>query len=811
MKENEMTIRDDRPASDWAEAYPVGNGRIGAMIYGDPGVEHIALNHDLLWRSYLAPARYGTCRDMEEIKALCREKRWYEANEVFARTIPRNNAVYINPFVPACDLFVKMRLPSEKTGDYTRFLDQEHGIVGCSFENGGIRYGREGFSSVKDGVFVLHLSSSVPGMLMGEVSLSRMPDIECTVTGEAKFGLLTLDGVFDEGKHFSAAVRILHRNGRLMLGKKEYGMAGEPAPERHFGLGYVFDRDTASEPERGISVFFDSCDEVTLIAAISVDSEGVDTMPRCIRLCEKADRGYPRLLDEQKAAFSAYMDRSHLSLTKEKDDRPMRERIAEAEQTGNVSPALLEDLYLMARYLAVASGMPQKRGLYPKAPINLQGIWVRDTRPAWESDYHLDLNVEMCYWSMASAGLTEFFEPFLVWVERLLPQAEACAQDLYGCHGAAFNGCCDPWTLGLTDLVDVGWLGGGAWLAQILWIYYEYAPSESLLRRIYAILVPLARFCDEMLTEEKDGYRTYPFGASPEQRQNINGRIQHLASASACDLSLTKELFTHAEQAAEQLGYLKEAARYRALAASVHPMPISKNGELMEWSEPHREAEPGHRHRSPFICFCPGTSVTKRSDPELTAALEKLLDRRMAADGASFSFAYTWDAQILARLRRGEDALSALSSLVRYHLLSNLTVTLNDYSGKSGSTWFPGVKVVQIEAELGLISSVKELLLQDTDGILSPLPALPAALSDGIFTGVPARGGFTVDLQWNSGCLSVLRIVSERGEYCRIELPAGCIPQSPLPADAEISGGVLSFPTGTGDMIELAFRKESKS
>ena len=808
MKER---IWDDRPASDWAEAYPVGNGRIGAMIYGAPDVEHIALNHDLLWRSYRSPARYGTFRDMEEIKALCREKKWGAANEVFARTLPRNNAVYINPFVPACDLFVKMRLPSPDSGDYSRFLDTEHGIAGCSFTNGGIRYGRESFSSVRDGVFVLHLSSSVPGMLMGEVSLSRIPDIECTVTGKAEFGLLTLDGVFDEGKHFSAAVKILYRNGRLMLGKKEYGIAGEAAPERHFGLGYVFDRDTAGEPERGTSVFFDSCDEVTLIAAVSVDTEGEDTMSRCIRLCGKTDTDYPRMMEEQKSDFSAYMKRTRLSLGKEgteneKDDRPMRERISEAERTGKLSPALLEDLYTAARYLTVSSGLPQKRELYPKTPVNLQGLWNRDTRPAWESDYHTDLNIEMCYWSMPAAGLPEFFEPYLLWMERLLPQAEALAADLYGCHGAAFNGCCDPWTLGSTDLVGCGWLGGGAWLAQILWIYYEYLPSEELLRRIYAILVPLAVFCEEMLTEEADGYRTYPFGSSPEMRLRIGDNLQWLSSPSACDLSLTRELFLHTAEAAERLGQLSDAERYRTLAASVHPIPIDENGMLTEWCEPHEELEPGHRHRSPFVCFCPGTSITLRAQPETAAAMEKLLEKRTAAGNRmSMAFSYVWDAQILARLRRGNDALEKLSTLVRIHLQPSMLMTTNDHAGKGGGAWFPGIKVVQLDAEYCLISSVKELFLQDTDGILSPLPALPADCPDGTFTGVPARGGFTVDLSWKDGALSSLRIISARGEQCRIELPAGRVPAGPLPAGAALSDGILSFPTEAGKSFELVF------
>ena len=780
-------IKIENAASRWAEAFPLGNGRIGAMVYGDPFKEQIALNHDLLWRSYLKQPVYEANKDIEKFKELCLKKEWVKANELIQKTVPSRNAIYINPFVPACDIFMKMINLNGMAENYTRMLDLENGIAKTEFISGGVTYTRESFCPIGENIFIMRLSASIPGMITSEVSLSRIPDAECEIKASQSYGMLTVTGTFDEGKTFSAAVKILYRNGRLGLGKRTYGIENEAAPERKFGLGYVFDRDLKTEAERGMSLFTDSCDEVILVASVTVDKESENCLNECIRTIEKK-LDYQDIKNRQKEKFSSYFNRTKISLSEVSKD--------------------IEMLYNTSRYVAIASGMPQNEEKIPNAPINLQGIWNRDTRPAWESDYHLDLNIEMCYWALASAGLTEFYEPFLQWVERLLPQAQKAAQDMYGCEGAAYNGCCDPWTLGSTDLVGFGWLGGGAWLCQILWIYYEYSPSEELLKRIYEIMKQVSLFLEKNLIEE-NGKLTFPFGSSPEMSQKADGTQMWISSASTCDISLAKELFERMKTASEILGESAEIQeKYTILANSLRNLPIDESGCLQEWCDNHEEAEPGHRHRSPFICFCPGNSITTKNAPEIVKAMEKLLEKRTNSTNKLFmSFSHVWDAQILARMGKGNKALNMIKNLTKVHVLPNFLITINDWQGiGEGSSWFPDVQLFQIEAQLGLISSITELFIQDTDYSINVLPALPDEIPSGSLKGVNLRGGFIADIEWKNGKATNLTLTSNQGNTAEIYLPQNTLKNdSIIPQGAKVEGNKVTFITDKSKTYTLIF------
>ena len=804
-------IWDDKPASDWAEGYPLGNGRLGAMVYGRPAEEIFALNHDLLWRDYFKHPTYGTYRDIDEIKNLCQQKKWGEANRLMKKTIPCENAIYINPFVPAFDLYLNMKLPSEDVSGYRRGLDLERGTAQTEFVNGGISYTRTAFCSYDYGVIVVHLTASAPGTLTGEVSLSRMLDSECEVTGSAGYGYVTISGEFEEGKRFGGAVRILHRNGRITIGKRIYGLDGEEMPEKRFGLGYVFDRDCYINSSRGASVWFDSSDEVTLLVKIATDEEASDPAAYCIEKLSGGIPDYRILLMAHSEHFTSVYRRTNLTLgtedRQESPDMTTPKRLQESKGLGELTPFLMELMYNSARYIAISSGMPQPKGSLPKAPINLQGIWCRDTRPAWESDYHTDLNIEMCYWPLVSGGLVEWYEPYLDWVERLMEQAKACAADLYGARGGTMNGCCDPKTLGGGADIGFGWLGSAAWLGQILWIYYEHDLREETLLRIYDILSCFAEFMEDMLVEE-DGRLTFPFGSSPEMGHIVEGETIWLSSADTCDLELAGELFCHVAEAAEILGKPDGISeKYRSLAERIRPLPVDGNGCLMEWVEAHVEAQPGHRHRSPLIGFCPGTMINKRSQPETCDAMEKLLERRLAAGkGMVSAFSFAWDTQFMARFHRGDDAYETLSQII-YLMLGNMFIATNDYNREGyGIPWFPGTKVVQVEAQICLMASIGEMFYQDNDGMISPLPALPSKIRDGSMTGITGRNGFIVDICWKNGALERMRVFSRLGKVCRIHLPKGqIVTASAMPKGGKVDGDVLIFHTKTGEEYRLTF------
>ena len=393
-------------------------------------------------------------------------------------------------------------------------------------------------------------------------------------------------------------------------------------------------------------------------------------------------------------------------------------------------------------------------------------------------------------------------------LRRLLPQAQKAAQDMYGCEGAAYNGCCDPWTLGSTDLVGFGWLGGGAWLCQILWIYYEYSPSEELLKRIYEIMKQVSLFLEKNLIEE-NGKLTFPFGSSHEMSQKADGTQMWISSASTCDISLAKELFERMKTASEILGESAEIQeKYTILANSLRNLPIDESGCLQEWCDNHEEAEPGHRHRSPFICFCPGNSITTKNAPEIVKAMEKLLEKRTNSTNKLFmSFSHVWDAQILARMGKGNKALNMIKNLTKVHVLPNFLITINDWQGiGEGSSWFPDVQLFQIEAQLGLISSITELFIQDTDYSINVLPALPDEIPSGSLKGVNLRGGFIADIEWKNGKATNLTLTSNQGNTAEIYLPQNTLKNdSIIPQGAKVEGNKVTFITDKSKTYTLIF------
>ena len=746
------------PAREWAEGFPLGNGRVGAVIWGEGTKEILSLNHEHLWRRYITQPSYKTYQDMPKIKSLCREGKWQEAEEVLLRTLPATGeTLYINPFVPAFDLYISLYRNAADITDYQRILDAEHGIVTTSYVHKGVTYISSSFCDCVGGLLYTHLYAGRPGKLKGEISLSRMPDCECVVTGGADYDGVYCAGEFEEGVRFAAYSAVYHRGGRLTGGKKNYGIDGEEVPPKKLGLRYVFDRDQGVSAARGASLCMDTCDEVWIVTALSVDTLDADPQAACKTAARDAIRSFDDFEARQEAhekAFFSLFDRTRLYLPENK---------------------MLQDMFDMARYVAISSGMSAASSSNGHTPINLQGIWNRDTRPAWESDYHLDLNIQMCYWPLPAMGLADLMEPYLSWLEGLLPQAKKRAADLYGAKGACFAGCCDPWVLGGCDNLSVTF-GINAWLADILYLYYEYMPKPELLARIRNVMAEFDAFYRSVVIEEK-GMLTFPFGSSPEMSLMIGDHRQWLSSPSAFDLTAVRMFYTDYERLSGIANDVETAAACKAFLEKLAEPVINEAGELQEWTEAHTEGEPGHRHRSPLVAFCPGTLYTKESHPEITAAMEKLLERRLSyGNGMSTAFSYAWDAQIFARLGRGDEALSMLEKLQTIHGLDSGMYTTNDYDGKSGGiAWFPGSKVVQVEAQLGSASAIAELFYRDEQNLIRLLPALPKAISKGEMRGIRGRRGVKCDLSWEKGLLKDFRIkIAKAGEY-RICIPDGKI------------------------------------
>ncbi len=692
-----------------------------------------------------------------------------------AKKIPATSrAIYLNPYVPACDLGIYPHHAINEITEYHRRLDMDKAIAEVTYTVDEVRYKREYLSSWPEGVIVIRLSASQAGRISGEVTLSRMLDPDCEVTGSSSLGEVVLEGAFEEGVRFATVVRVVQHGGRLTGGRREYlAPAGTMPPKDLDGGQFIFrDKDYPYDPI-GVSTCFDCADEVLLLVATATEDEAADDL---VGWCRSKLRSVPvdadRLIAEHVQDHRSLYRRVSLSLGSECDAVPTDALIEESRKTGIASPRLLEQMFNMGRYLAITSGRPQPKGQPCKAPINLQGIWNQDRRPAWDSDYHLDLNLEMCYWPLDQIGMGDLVIPMMDWVESLLPQANHAAMDLYGCRGALFPAICDLRHLGNIDDLLFAWTGAGAWIAQLLWHHWEYSGDELFLRfRLYPLMKEIGQFYEDYLIYDQNGRLVPVPSASPEMGIKGRKRYSTLSSPSSIDLELIREIFSHLLSASQSLGMDTEKRQRWSDILSDLPMPaIDGHGCLQEWADCHEPIDPGHRHRSPFIALCPGNRITLEDTPDYHEAARKLLHIRLGNRQSTVALTSVWDAQIWTRLYDGDAALKELSLIAHTWLIDNLLLSHCDWRDDTTTlNWFPGKKLFQIEASIGILAALSEMLLQDRRALLRILPALPKTLKQGEIKGLHSRGGFEVELIWAEGQLVQSTIRSIRGERCKVK------------------------------------------
>lgn len=774
---NKHDIWSAEPAGEWAEGYPIGNGRLGGMVLGYPLQERVALNHDRLWRNFWSVQDHRTACDIPAFRQLVGEGRWDEAHDLLLKKIPvTSQALYVNPFVPACDLGIYPFHGSDEVSDYRRELSLDRAICTVSYQAGEVRYTREYFSSPVHGAIVIRLSASQAGRVRGEVALSRLLDPDCDVIGTSSLGEVILEGCFEEGVRFATVIRVLQRGGRLTGGRKEYLPPQGPMPGRDInGPQFIFrDKDYPHEPV-GVSTCFDCADEVLLLVVTGTEDEaGADLVGWCRSRLNAIPFDFDLIRDEHLKAHQALYRRSTLELSYEDlGADSVRDFISNVREGGRMSPLLIEKMYHFGRYLAITSGRPMAAEAVAKAPINLQGLWNQDRRPPWDSDYHLDLNLQMCYWSLSMANLGELIPPVADWFLSLLPEARHMAKDLYGCRGAVWAGvCCDLRHVGNTDDLLFGWTGAGAWVCQILWHHWEYSGDLDFLRdKLYPLLKEIGLFYSDFLVEDEQGRLVPVPSASPEMGVKGRKRFSILSTPSTMDLELIREVFDHLIMASELLEVdADQRAPWSAIFSKVPLPPLDADGCLKEWMGDHDPLDVGHRHRSPLIGVCSSDRITEEDTPEESRSSRKLLVQRQSNRETICAFACVWDAQLLARYYEGDAALKELGFVTESWLIDNMLLSICDWREDAKTlNWFPGRKVFQIEASLGAVAAIAELVFQDRRGLLRLLPALPSDLSTGRMTGLRGRGGFEVSLVWACAALVEAEIISLRGEVCRVK------------------------------------------
>lgn len=752
------------PAKGWKDGFPIGTGRLGAVVIGDPDTENIVLNHEWLWRGIHQTRDTRPChQNLEKVRALLSAGRYEEgtilANKSFAgpggkledpdfaKTMGMPPSITrVDPYQPAGNLHFK--LDHGTVIDYNRRLDLDTAVVTVNYSTKEAEITCEYLAHPVYDLVMIRIKA-FPGLVSGTFWLDRVKDTDCMTLYDLSGSTLILDGMFQDGLDFRIEADLRSKGGKIQ------------------NCGENILKVTDAE-------------EILLFLNIGTSARKEAPAAECQKYKIPCSE-WSELYKEHVNAYEKIYKRLELDVCVAEIDRPTDERIA-AVKNGGSDPGLPLLYFNYGRYLLYASS------IHADLPANIQGKWNGDPHPPWGADYHNNVNLQICYWLAEPAHLQEFTRQLFDYIERFIPRARKAARDIYNCRGVLYPHENDPWGRATPESFgyDV-WTGGAAWLARHLWDHFQYGQDIEFLRKTaYPFLKEVAAFYQDYLTLDADGILQIIPSQSPENRFAGGGGLPiTLCISAAMDVQLASEALTSAIEASKILELDQEDRDiWTDMARRLPKMKIGSKGQLLEWNEEFEEVEPGHRHISHLYGLYPGDQITPDGTPDLCAAARVSLKSRLA-NATYHPLLWTWVPFIYARLRDGEKAMDAVVDLI---------------------VDFPGRTTFRLDPFFGIPAAICEWLLQDYGGILHFLPALPSAWAAGIVRGIRARGGYLVNMEWAQGQLATAEITSVKSRICKIKLDSqGYLVKDAggNPVSLECRAGEIRFPMEAGMSYHL--------